>query len=317
MPEGPLGGPAAWTADQMRASDEWVYQLTSAHIDEIDAAIAANADTDIAMLTREQFTLPTLSALLDQMRDAILRGRGFALLRGLPVERYSERERAMAYFGIGTYLGRAVSQNAMGHLLGHVIDLGRTNEDFTARTYQTNARQFFHADSCDIVGLLCVRKAKQGGESSLVSIAALYNRLLRDHAEYLGLLHRPFYYAHLGGDLPTLSPLLSFYDGKLACRYLRQYIELGHEVMGAPLSQVEIEALDIIDSITQDPAMRIDMMLEPGDIQLANNYMVMHSRTSFEDDEDPARYRKKLRLWLKMDNARRLAPDFPGRNGFD
>ena len=317
MPEGPLGGPAAWTADQMRASDEWVYQLTSAHIDEIDAAIAANADTDIAMLTREQFTLPTLSALLDQMRDAILRGRGFALLRGLPVERYSERERAMAYFGIGTYLGRAVSQNAMGHLLGHVIDLGRTNEDFTARTYQTNARQFFHADSCDIVGLLCVRKAKQGGESSLVSIAALYNRLLRDHPEYLGLLHRPFYYAHLGGDLPTLSPLLSFYDGKLACRYLRQYIELGHEVMGAPLSQVEIEALDIIDSITQDPAMRIDMMLEPGDIQLANNYMVMHSRTSFEDDEDPARYRKKLRLWLKMDNARRLAPDFPGRNGFD
>jgi len=86
--------------------------------------------------------------------------------------------------------------------------------------------------------------------------------------------------------------------------------------MGAPLSQVEIEALDIIDSITHDPAMRLDMMLEPGDIQFANNYMVMHSRTSFADDDDPSRHRKKLRLWLKMDNARRLAPDFPGRNGF-
>ena len=81
-------------------------------------------------------------------------------------------------------------------------------------------------------------------------------------------------------------------------------------------TDVEIAALNIIDSITQDPAMRIDLMLEPGDIQLANSHMVMHSRTSFEDDEDPARYRKKLRLWLKMDNARRLAPDFPGRNGF-
>ena len=111
-----------------------------------------------------------------------------------------------------------------------------------------------------------MRKAKQGGESSLVSIAALYNRLLRDYPEFLGLLHRPFYYAHLGGDLPTLSPLLSFHDGKLACRYLRQYIELGHEMMGVPLSQVEIEALDVIDSITHDPAMRLDMILEPGDI---------------------------------------------------
>jgi alpha-ketoglutarate-dependent taurine dioxygenase len=150
-----------------------------------------------------------------------------------------------------------------------------------------------------------------------VSIAALHNRLLRDHPEYLEVLCRPFYYAHLGGDLPTLSPLLSFHDGKLACRYLRQYIELGHEIMGVSLSQIEIEALDAVDSITHDPTMCLDMTLEPGDIQFANNYMVMHSRASFLDHKDPTQQRKKLRLWLRMHNARSLAADFPGRNGFD
>jgi hypothetical protein len=110
--------------------------------------------------------------------------------------------------------------------------------------------------------------------------------------------------------------LLSYHDGKLTCRYLRQYIELGHEVRELPLSRVEIEALDTFDALTRDPALRLDMLMQPGDIQLANNYMVLHSRTAFTDHNNPAMRRKKLRLWLKMANARQLAPDFPGRNGF-
>ncbi len=122
------------------------------------------------------------------------------------------------------------------------------------------------------------------------------------------------FYAHLGED--KVSPLFSYHEGKLSCRYLRQYIELGHEINGVPLSRVEVEALDTFDSIVQDPDIRLDMMLEPGDIQFANNYAVMHSRTRFCDDKDPSLHRKLLRLWLKMPNARRLAADFPGRNGF-
>ena len=113
-----------------------------------------------------------------------------------------------------------------------------------------------------------------------------------------------------------MSPIFSFHDGKLSCRYLRQYIELGYEQMGIPLSPIEKEALDLFDEIMMSPDMRIDMMMEPGDIQFANNYTVLHSRTSFEDYDDLDLRRKKLRLWLKMENARTLAPDFPGRNGF-
>jgi hypothetical protein len=124
------------------------------------------------------------------------------------------------------------------------------------------------------------------------------------------------FYPHLGGDKPGMSPIFSFHKGQLTCRYLRQYLELGHDMMGAPLSAVELEAFDIIDSIIHDKSMRIDMLMEPGDLQLVNNYVVMHSRTSFEDFDDIQLRRKKLRLWLRTQGSRELGYDFPGRDGF-
>lgn len=321
MPEGPLGGPAAWTADQMRASDEWVYQLTSAHIDEIDAAIAANADTDIAMLTREQFTLPTLSALLDQMRDAILRGRGFALLRGLPVERYSERERAMAYFGIGTYLGRAVSQNAMGHLLGHVIDLGRTNEDFTARTYQTNARQFFHADSCDIVGLLCVRKAKRGGLSAIVSSVTMYNEMLKRSPELTAELFQLQHFDRRGevpeGQHPWYQmPIFNWHEGSLSTHYVRRYITSIRRLAEVPpLTDAQNAAFDLFDEIAEMSHVQLRMEFEPGDMQFLHNPQILHDRTEFEDWNKTDKRRHLLRLWLCAQDGRPLPEVYAQRWG--
>ena len=174
----------------------------------------------------------------------------------------------------------------------------------------------YHSDPSDAVALLCLRQAKQGGLSSLVSVAAIYNELLEKYPQYIGIYYKFFYYAHLCEDQPSLSPLFSFHNNKLSCRYLRQYIELGHEVMNFPLAKVEIEALNLFDEIMQQEHLRLDMMMQPGDMQFANNYMVLHSRSSFEDFEELDQRRKLLRLWLKMPNARELAPEFPGRNGF-
>jgi alpha-ketoglutarate-dependent taurine dioxygenase len=174
----------------------------------------------------------------------------------------------------------------------------------------------YHSDPSDVVGLLCVRKARRGGVSSLVSVARIYNEILANHREYLGLYYRTFYFEHLCEPQPSLSPIFSYNEGKLSCRYLRQYLELGQEIRGVPLSRVEIEALDLFDRIMHDPGIRLDMMLEPGDLQFANNYAVLHSRTEFEDFEEAGLRRRMLRLWLKMPNARVLAPEFPGRNGF-
>jgi hypothetical protein len=266
-------------------------------------------------MTAEDFPLGPLAERLARCATDLEDGRGFCVLRGLPVARYGEAEIDRLYYGIGLHMGQPVGQNPRGDLIGKVMHVGDATKKET-RVYETNLYLPYHSDPSDVVGLLSIRKARQGGLSSLISVAALYNEILANHPEYLGLYYRRWFFAHLCEDQPSLSPIFSMNDGKLSCRYLRQYIELGHEIMQTPLSKVEIEALDLFDALMARPEFRLDMMLEPGDLQFANNYAVLHSRNAFEDHEDPAERRKLLRLWLKMPNARQLAAEFPGRNGF-
>lgn len=311
----PLTGPAVWKGADVDHDRSWVHHLSDAEISGLDAMLASLTAKGLCFpdFSRSDFSIGPLGPVLDRIAVELEDGHGFALLRGLPVGRLSEAEINTIYYAIGLHLGVPVSQNPKGDLLGKVMNVGDLSRKDT-RVYETNLYLPYHTDPSDVVGLLCVRKAKQGGMSSLVSAAAIYNAILEQRPELLGLYYRPFSYAHLGEA--KASPIFSFHDGKLSCRYLRQYIELGSTMMDTPLSRVEIEALDVFDSIMMDPAMRIDMMMEPGDIQLANNYAVLHSRTAFEDHDEENLRRKKLRLWLKMANARSLAPDFPGRNGF-
>jgi len=313
----PVTGPAAWKGRDIAGDGAWMHVLSGSAIDAIDAALAGVKARGLRFpdFSREDFPIAGLAAELARLADELENGRGFLLLRGLPVERYTDDEIAIVYYGLGLHLGVPVRQNPKGELLGSVMNVGDPTQK-TTRVYETNLYLPYHSDPSDVVGLLCLRKARTGGLSSLVSVAAVYNEILAKHPEYLGLYYRPMYFAHLCEPLPSLSPIFSHHQGKLSCRYLRQYIELGHEIRNQPLSRVEIEALDLFDAVIHREDIRLDMMLEPGDLQFANNYAVLHSRTGFEDHDDPALRRRMLRLWLKMPNARPLAPEFPGRNGF-
>ena len=283
----PLPAPAAWRGDELTDTDAWQYTLSRADVAVLDEALAYVSARGLTFpdFGQDDFPLAGLAPLLADVAERLENGLGFMLLRGLPVERYSEQELRTVYYGLGLHLGKPVPQNPNGDLLGRVRNVGDLRDKQT-RVYETNAYLPYHTDPSDVVGLLCVRPARQGGLSSLVSVASVYNRMLETFPEYLGLFYRHVYYAHLGEDLPTRTPLFSYYAGKFTCRYLRQYIELGHEVMGVPLSPVEVAALDRFDAIAAEPGMRLDMMMEPGDIQFANNYMILHSRTAFEDHED-------------------------------
>ena len=188
-------GPSAWIGRELRSrEDEWIYSLSAAEIAEIESATARVRERglDIAEIRRADFPLPTLGPRLDAMRQEILDGRGFVLIRGLPVEGRPVTDSAAAYWGVGTYFGNARSQNAKGHLLGHVRDLGLATSDPNVRTYQTTERQHFHTDSCDIVGLLCLKTAKSGGLSSLTSSMAIYNEMARRRPDLVARLFRPF-----------------------------------------------------------------------------------------------------------------------------
>lgn len=310
-------GPMVWKGADLATETSWISVLSDEHIIALDFALLrlkASGATGLDF-SREDFSIPCWDPLLAELAEELENGPGFCVMRGLPVDRYDEADIRTILYGIGLNLGLPVRQNPKGELLGTVTNVA-DSRDPNARVYETNAHLPFHTDPSDVVGLLCLRKAKAGGLSSLASVAAIYNEMLSRHPDDLALFYRRWYYAHLGEDLPSLSPLFSYHRGKLAFRYLRQYIELGHDIMESPLSAEEVMALDRFDSIAQDPRFHLDMMLEPGDLQWANNYTVLHSRTGFEDHEDADRRRKMLRLWLKMPNARELAPDFPGRNGF-
>ena len=313
----PLSGPAAWRGEDISQPALWTRHFSTSDICELEAALAHARTTgrSLAELRPADFPLQTILPALHAVADELENGKGFQLLRGLDVNRYSHADLLTIYYGLGLHMGTPVCQNPRGDLLGLVAHVGDV-ADKNTRVYETNLYLPYHSDPSDVVGLLCVRKAQSGGVSSLISVAAMYNEILAHHREYLGLYYKLWYFSHLCEPLPSLSPIFSMHQGKLSCRYLRQYIELGHEIRDLPLSRVEIEALDVFDSLMTRADLRLDMMLEPGDIQFANNYAVLHSRTSFIDHDALAQRRELQRLWLKMPNARTLAPEFPGRNGF-
>lgn len=312
-----IDSPAAWLGADLVADESWLIHLTPDDVSALDGALRAVQARGLVppQFSAADFPLGALSARLTDLADELENGRGFFVLRGLPVDRYDEAEIDTLYYGLGLHLGQPVKQNPAGDLIGRVMAVGDPAKKET-RVFETSLYLPYHTDPSDVVGLLCHRKAAQGGLSSLVSAAALHNTLLEEHPEYLGLFYRAYPYAHMSVDGPLRTPLFHWHEGKLTCRYLRQYIELGAEQMDQPLSVVEREAFDLFDQIMAQPKRRLDMMLEPGDIQFANNYMVLHSRTAFEDHAVEGERRRLLRLWLKMPNARSHGPEFPGRNGF-
>ncbi len=262
-----------------------------------------------------------LQRKLRQIREDLISGHGFALLRGLPIERYSEEELATIYLGLGTHVGNARSQNRMGHILGHVLDLNLDSSDPKVRIYQTNERQTFHTDSADVVALLCKMKAKKGGLSMLVSANAVYNEMYEMFPDLLPYLLKPIATDRRGevpmGEQPfLLIPVFSYYKNKLTPFYQRQYIESSQRFKDAPRLTVQhIQALDAFDNICNDPDMHLPMELEVGDMQFVHNHSLLHDRTTFEDDADIEKRRHLLRLWLSIPGDRELPKIFATRFG--
>jgi hypothetical protein len=321
-PTRPLTSADVWRGAELAADPaRWMRRLGDDELAALDAAAAQLVADDwprAAML--RPFAEPTLAQLAAAIRDDLLFGRGFVVLRGLPVDGDPARVAARLWV-LGRHLGEPVSQNARGHLLGHVCDLGHDATDPATRLYQTNQRQGFHTDSADVVGLLCLRTARSGGRSSLASAAAAFNAVLARAPELAGALFEPVATDHRGEQPPGARPwfeipVLSFLDERITAIYQRRYIESAQRFAGAPqLDERQRAALDAFDAVLDDPALHLEMDLEPGDVQLVHNHQLLHDRTAFVDDPDPARRRHLLRLWLCPPVGRRLPPAFAERYG--
>jgi hypothetical protein len=314
-------GPSAWVGADMRKREaEWTYRLSPSDVAEIETAVAAveARGLEIADIRRADFPLPTVGPVLDGLRADVLDGRGFVLLRGMPVEGRPIEWSATAYWGIGSYFGSARSQNAQGHLLGHVYDLGHglsaTNPNL--RSYATAERQNFHIDRCDVVALLCLRRAKSGGLSTIVSSMSVHNLMAQRRPDLLDRLYQPFPVDRRGevpeGQAPFFeAPVFNEYAGRVSVLYSRLHIGSAQRFPEARRLTVEdYEALDMLTQLAGDPDLRLDMNFMPGDIQFLHNHTILHARSAYEDWLDAERKRHLLRLWLSPPGARPLPPVF-------
>jgi hypothetical protein len=324
--EEPIADAAAWTGPEMAQREDWIEALSPGEVDEVHAAVAAakKAGAELYVFGKEDFPLPTLGRRLASIiADEVENGRGFAVLRGLPVADYEgdfDTLKTM-YWGLARHMGTPISQNARGELICEVTDRGIDNKMANARGYTSNSATSWHCDSCDVVGLMCVHPAKAGGASQLASSVAIFNRILEENPEYLQPLFNGFHYDLWGegvtGDLKEVTfnriPVFSYYKGRLSCRYNAKSILRAAVKTERPLSKLEEAALERVRELAASDDIRFDMDFQQGDIQLNNNHMVLHNRTGFVDFDEPVRRRRLYRLWMNIPNGRPLAPEFADR----
>lgn len=311
----PIVGRSAWRPSDLPSKDTYSVMLSAAHIAAFDQALSANRAAGRVMedITPADFALDSIADDVAAWRDDVLHGRGFIVLQGFPLERYSQEEIETIYWGLGTHFGRAVSQSNLGDFMGHVIDVG--GKDRRERAYRNSSELTLHTDRADILGMLCLQKAMTGGVSGYASSHTIYNTILATRPELLESLFEGFNYHRRGEQLPGEAavtpdkvPVLSEWEDELSVVFLRNYIEMSAQELGHELTEIELEALDYFEAVADCDDVKLTFTLEPGEAVFFNNCVLLHNRTSFEDDPDPARQRHLLRLWLMLDGVRPLAP---------
>ena len=326
----PLSEPAAWLGADLTRSTDWIRPISPAAVRELDAALRGVQARGLAWrdITRADFPLPGFGADLAAVSHELEHGPGLVLLRGLPVERYTEEELRHIYWGIGTHLGTPRFQNAHGELIGEVRDelraYGAVNQPSVVQTAgdpvtsrykaRSSGPLRFHTDRADVVGLLCVRQARAGGVSKIVSSVAIHDAILARRPDLHALLCRDYYRTRegeeIGGNRRWYAlPVFGVRDGRFTSQYSRTFVEAAQRIEGIPkLTAAQDEALDLLAEVCDEHA--YEMELGAGDIQLLNNHVVYHGRTAYEDAEGPGRDRLLLRLWLAPPNSRPLPDGF-------
>ena len=300
----PIEEPNVWTGTDFDAEEDWVVNLSEAHIRLLEAAMENAVARNLALpdLTPDNFPLGELRQVLDAAYETLEHGRGFLVLRGWPSENYRHAQNLVAFCGVASYFGKAMVQNYEGESVVDVIDKEKPY-DHTSRGYMSNKRLPFHSDGADLVGLLCLGEPIEGGTSLLLSATKLYNTILAEHPEYSETLMRGFYHHRRGqhdpGDAPVSAeriPIFSFHNDLLHCCYNRNPIDwVVHE--GMSLSAQEIGVLDYFDALCHRPGMAVEMMFRQGDMQFVNNFVILHSRSEYRDAPDSRRH--LVRLWLE------------------
>jgi hypothetical protein len=294
--------PSAWTGEALRQRVDWTLEWPKEALAELESGSVGES----------------ARAFLQAAMHEVAQGRGFVLLRGLPVERLSRERLRNFYWQFGLLWGRPITQNARGDPIGEITDHGLDANRAGVKPSMTNAEQRPHSDPCDVVSLLCVHPAREGGESRIASSLAIYNRLIDEAPEALEALHRGFHHDLRGDETPEAPhgctpvpiPVYRWHGGLLSCVFNASSARQAAERMNRSLPPAELALLDRIVELAQSDEFRLDMSFRPGDVQLLNNHTVVHWRTGYTDWPEPERKRRLFRLWINRPGERPVDPAF-------
>ncbi len=302
--------PKAWTAADVQNDRSWIQRLSEDEIDGFRQALAHAKTLNKNLLDMEQRDFPLTDAARAALDRAIATTQdrwGMCLVKGFPVDEWSEADTRLAYWGMGLYMGVGRTQNRDSQIINDVREAGGSYKIKGGRGYNTNAGLDFHQDSCDVVALLCRRTAKQGGTSKVISSIALYEEVKRLRPDLIPVLKQRFFHSYQGTQDPSQPP---YYrcpifgqagDAFCARTNRKNTAAAQRDFPEVPrLTSEQTQALDLFDELMPSEKLCYSMELERGDMQLLNSYVTLHSRTAFEDFEDPDKKRHLLRLWLSV-----------------
>ena len=321
----PLGGPAAWTGPDLERDRSWIWHLEAPDIAALDAALEHVSERGLTwpQVTRADFPLGDFAVRLADVARELEHGRGIALLRGLPVERYDSDALKCIHYGLASHLGTPVYQSAKGELIGEITDEGAAalargtlkgsggDQPFLSSRarVQTTGLLRFHTDRADVVALLCAEQSMSGGLSEIASAITIHDTMLARRPDLVEELYRDLPRSRLGEerggeDAYYMLPVFAVEQGHFTTHYSRTYVEAGQRVPQVPrMSDAQWEALDLLHELGHE--LCLTHRFQPGDIQYLNNHILYHGRTAYEDGAGGGR-RLLYRTWISMANSRPL-----------
>jgi len=315
-PTTPISSSVAWDRAQL-ADGDGMIELDDASRSELDVVVATLRENPLAieLLEPSGFELDSCRRLMAKARAILDQGVGFVIIDRLPLDAYSKAEATAAQWVLSQLVSRPVAQNWAGNLIYDVRDFGRPPGN-GVRPDVTNAEQHFHTDNSynlcppDYVSLLCLRPAKQGGVSSIVSFYSVFNRMLSTAPDLVGRLFEPYLFdrnrEHAPGAAPVIShPLMEMEGGELRCRLSHGHVVNGYKMAGVAMDPLGEGALLALEATFQEPQFARELFFEPGQIQILDNRRIGHRRTGFTDYEEEDLKRHLVRLWLR-DRGRRF-----------
>ncbi len=294
--------PAAWTAAELGGKAPLVWRASPDALDAMDRLALELRGRPFPSIGRRDADDHAIAELMGRLREEVMHGRGVAILRGPDPARYDPEDYARLYWALGTHLGRGVVQSVFGDHVARV----EKNPDLPFRGTTTDIELRPHTDFHEVMSLASVSLPEAGGISGFVSSLAVHNEIARNRPDLL----RPLYegWHHLSPVERTVSPrktpIFCCVEGQVSCFYNRVFFQRP-ETGGPPLPDDLVEAMAYMDQVASRPDIRADFTLEPGEIVFWHNFLVMHSRTAFQDSE--RRRRLLYRLWINVPEGRPMA----------